>query len=139
MNLNIQNVTPETVEIQGQSVNRAYAEGVMLTMLVATAGKNEPNIASIGRQYAEAGLSLEGSPAAYAAYIRADKAAALERTKQEAAAKAHADRFASYNPTALEVARSAAARRARDEKYRSMGAAIRSANGRSSFSSSDFD
>lgn len=77
MNLNIQNVTPETVEIQGQSVNRAYAEGVMLTMLVATAGKNEPTIASIGRQYAEAGLSLEGSPAAYAAYIRADKAAAV--------------------------------------------------------------
>ena len=33
MQLNIQNVTPETVEVQGQSVTRTFAEGVMLSGL----------------------------------------------------------------------------------------------------------
>nr|WP_315447801.1 hypothetical protein [uncultured Pseudomonas sp.] len=43
MQLNIQNVTPETVEVQGQSVTRTFAEGVMLSGLIAGAGIRAAN------------------------------------------------------------------------------------------------
>ncbi len=63
MQLNIQKVTPETVEVQGQVVSRAYAEGVMLATLIATAGTNKPAQEAIVSQYLDAGLSAGAFPA----------------------------------------------------------------------------
>ncbi|MBD8193012.1 hypothetical protein IFR35_16415 [Pseudomonas fluorescens] len=140
MNLNIQNVTPETVEIQGQTVTRAYAEGIMLTTLVTSAGKNEPARNAIVKQYLDAGLSAALFPRVAAAVRQAAFDAAQERARQVAAAEAHAARHRSYHTsTPLDAARRRAKRLAHEDKMRAMGAAVRAANGSSSFSSSDFD
>ena len=138
MQLNIQNVTPETVEVQGQSVTRAFAEGVMLSGLIAGAGKNDAAREAIVRQYLEAGLSADAFPAVARAVRAREAHAATERQRQIAESRAHAERFASYSmPSELEVARRRAKREAREAEHRARGAAIRAANGRSSWQSWD--
>jgi hypothetical protein len=139
MNLNIQNVTPETVEVQGQTVTRAYAEGVMLSGLIGGAGKNLAAQEAIVKQYLDAGLSADSFPAVVRAVKVSQTRANAERERQLAESRAHAERFASYAaPSPLEVARRRAVREERERKHREMGAAIRAANGRSSWSSSEF-
>ncbi|NBB34170.1 hypothetical protein [Pseudomonas sp. BC115LW] len=136
MNLNIQNVTPETVEVQGQIVTRAFAEGVMLSGLIAGAGKNDAALEVIVKQYLDAGLIADAFPAVVRAVRSREAHAAAERERQLAEARAHAERVASYTtPTALEVARRRAKREALAAEHRARGAAIRAANGRSSWSS----
>ena len=136
MQLNIQKVTPETVEVQGQVVARAYAEGVMLATLIATAGTNKPAQEAIVGQYLDAGLSAGAFPAIVRAIETRKLVAQREQAERIAEANAHAERCKSYEGgSALEVARRRAARETREDKYRAMGVAIRSANGRSSFSS----
>jgi len=136
MQLNIQNVTPETVEVQGQSVTRTFAEGVMLSGLIAGAGKNDSAREAIVKQYLDAGLIADAFPAVVRAVRAREAHSAAARERQLAESRAHAERVASYaTPTALEVARRRAKREAREAEYRARGAAIRAANGRSSWSS----
>ena len=139
MNLNIQNVTPETVEVQGQTVTRAFAEGVMLSGLIAGAGNNAAAREGIVKQYLDAGLSASAFPEVVRA-VQARKAREdAERARLQAEADAHAERFKSYhNPSPLEVARKRAARTEREDRYRKMSQAVRSANGSGSWSSSQF-
>ncbi|MBF8730482.1 hypothetical protein IRZ59_08480 [Pseudomonas guariconensis] len=139
MKLNIQNVTPETVEVQGQTVTRAFAEGVMLSGLIAGAGKNNAAQEAIVEQYLDAGLSATAFPAVvHAVHVRQARASA-ERERQLAESRAHAERFASYSTNdALTVARRRAKREERERKYREMGQAIRAATGSGSWSSSEF-
>lgn len=139
MQLNIQKVTPETVEVQGQVVSRAYAEGVMLATLIATAGTNKPAQEAIVSQYLDAGLSAGAFPAIVRAIETRRLVAQREHAERVAEARAHAERCKSYEGgSALEVARRRAARETREDKYRAMGVAIRSANGRSDFSSGNW-
>ena len=139
MQLNIQKVTPETVEVQGQVVARAYAEGVMLATLIATAGTNKPAQEAIVSQYLDAGLSAGAFPAIVRAIETRKLVAQREQAERIAEARAHAERCKSYEGgSALEVARRRAARETREDKYRAMGVAIRSANGRSDFSSGNW-
>ena len=49
--------TDKTLTIQGQTVTKAYAEGVMLAGLLAAVGMNHGAITSIIKQFMEAGLS----------------------------------------------------------------------------------
>lgn len=139
MNLNIQNVTPETVEVQGQTVTRAFAEGVMLSGLIAGAGRNGAAREAIIEQYLDAGLSANAFPEVVRD-VKARKArAAAEHERQLAEARAHAERFKSYEtPSALEVARKRAKREERERKYQEMSRAVRSATGSGSWSSSQF-
>lgn len=139
MQLNIQKVTPETVEVQGQVVARAYAEGVMLATLIATAGTNKPAQEAIVSQYLDAGLSAGAFPAIVRAIETRKLVAQREQAERIAEARAHAERCKSYEGgSALEVARRRAARETREDKYRAIGVAIRSANGRSDFSSGNW-
>ena len=139
MQLNIQKVTPETVEVQGQAVARAYAEGVMLATLIAAAGSNKPAQEAIVSQYLDAGLSAGAFPAIVRAIETRKLVAQREQAERIAEARAHAERCKSYEGgSALEVARRRAAREAREDKYRAIGVAIRSANGRSDFSSGNW-
>ncbi|MGE8466494.1 hypothetical protein [Pseudomonas sp. Irchel s3f19] len=139
MQLNIQNVTPETVEVQGQTVTRAFAEGVMLSGLIAGAGKNDVSREAIVKQYLDAGLSAAAFPAVARAVRAREAQAAAEHERQLAESRAHAERVASYaTPTALEVARRRAKREERERQYQEMSRAVRSANGSGSWSSSDF-
>lgn len=139
MQLNIQKVTPETVEVQGQVVARAYAEGVMLATLIATAGTNKPAQEAIVSQYLDAGLSAGAFPSIVRAIETRKLVAQREQAERIAEANAHAERCKSYEGgSALEVARRRAARETREDKYRAMGVAIRSANGRSDFSSGNW-
>ena len=139
MQLNIQKVTPETVEVQGQVVARAYAEGVMLATLIATAGTNKPAQEAIVSQYLDAGLSAGAFPAIVRAIETRKLVAQREQAERIAEARAHAERCKSYEGgSALEVARRRAAREAREREYQKVGRAIRSANGRSSFSTGNW-
>ncbi|MCV4266676.1 hypothetical protein [Pseudomonas capsici] len=139
MNLNIQNATPETVEVQGQTVTRAFAEGVMLTGLIAGAGKNLAAQEVVVKQYLDAGLSAASFPDVVRAVQVSQARANAERERQLAESRAHAERFKSYQGVdPLITARRRAARDERARKYREMGQAIRAANGRSSWSSSEF-
>lgn len=139
MQLNIQKVTPETVEVQGQVVARAYAEGVMLATLIATAGTNKPAQQAIVSQYLDAGLSAGAFPAIVRAIETRKLVAQREQAERIAEARAHAERCKSYEGgSALEVARRRAAREAREREYQEVGRAIRSANGRSSFSTGNW-
>ena len=138
MQLNIQNVTPETAEVQGQTVTRAFAEGVMLSGLIAGAGKNDAKQGAIIEQYLIAGLDTSAFPEATSKVLRARAAAERHRQQQIAESQRHAERFASYSmPSELEVARRRAKREALEAKMRAQGAAIRAANGRSTWSSWD--
>ncbi|AVH38121.1 hypothetical protein AL532_18130 [Pseudomonas monteilii] len=140
MQLNIQNVTPETVEVQGQTVTRAFAEGVMLAGLMAGTGRNEAAKADIIGQYLDAGLNTRVSFPKETAKVLSDRAhAAREKDRLQAEANAHAERFKSYETgSALEVARRRAKREERERKYQEMSRAVRSANGSGSWSSSEF-
>ena len=138
MQLNIQNVTPETAEVQGQTVTRAFAEGVMLSGLIAGAGKNDAKQGAIIEQYLTAGLDTSAFPEATSKVLRARAAAERHRQQQIAESQRHAERFAPYSmPSELEVARRRAKREALEAKMRAQGAAIRAANGRSTWSSWD--
>ena len=138
MQLNIQNVTPETVEVQGQVVARAYAEGVMLATLIATAGTNKPAQEVIVSQYMDAGLSVAAFPAIVRSVETRKFVAERETAERLKEAREHAERFKSYEITPLDEARRRAKREDRERKYQDMGRAIRSANGRSDFSSANW-
>lgn len=139
MNLNIQNVTPETVEVQGQTVTRAFAEGVMLSGLIAGAGTNKAAQEAIVKQYLDAGLSAAAFPDVVRAVQVSQARASAERERLLAESNAHAERFASYRADdPLTVARRRAKREERERKYREMGQAIRAANGRSSISTGNW-
>ncbi|AOZ14001.1 hypothetical protein AA042_16105 [Pseudomonas lundensis] len=136
MQLNIQNKTSETVEVQGQTVTIAFAEGVMLSGLLAGCGRNFAKQSSIVEQYMDAELSVKAFPeiARSVANERAERRAYEAKRLQEA--REHAERVASYaTPSDLEVARRRAKREAREEEMRARGAAIRAANGRSTWNS----
>ena len=138
MQLNIQNVTPETAEVQGQTVTRAFAEGVMLSGLIAGAGKNDAKQGAIIEQYLNAGLDTSAFPEATSKVHRSRAAAERHHQEQLAEAKRHTERFASYStPSALEVARRKAKRELQEQQMRARGAAIRAANGNSTWSSWD--
>lgn len=138
MNLNIQKVAPETVEVQGQVVTRAFAEGVMLSGLIAGAGTNKAAQEAIVVQYLDAGLSAAAFPAIVRSIASRKARETREQAERIAEANAHAERCKSYQGISdLEVARRSAAREAREKKIRDMGAAVRAANGRSSWSSWD--
>ncbi|HDS1057812.1 hypothetical protein [Pseudomonas putida] len=139
MNLNIQAVTPETVEVQGQTVTRAFAEGVMLSGLIAGAGRNSATQEAIVTQYLDAGLSAAVFPKIVRAVKARKVAEETERGRLRAEAEANAERFRSYATLSpLDVARRRAAREARERKYQAMSQAVRGANGSGSWSSSEF-
>lgn len=139
MKLNIQNVTPETVEVQGQTVTRAFAEGVMLSGLIAGAGTNKAAQEVIVKQYLEAGLSAAAFPDVVRAVNVRHAQASAERERQLAESRAHAERFKSYEtPSLLAQARRRAAREERERKHNAMVQAVRSANGRSDFSTGNW-
>ena len=138
MQLNIQKVTPETVEVQGQAVARAYAEGVMLATLIAAAGSNKPAQEAIVSQYLDAGLSAAAFPAIVRSIEARKLAAEREHAERLKEAREHSERFKSYETTPLDEARRRAKREDRERRYQDMGRAIRSANGRSDFSSGNW-
>ena len=90
MQLNIQNVTPETVEVQGQSVTRTFAEGVMLSGLIAGAGKNDSAREAIVKQYLDAGLIADAFPAvvnaaSIARMVLTTEASVVDKPQEEGA------------------------------------------------------
>jgi hypothetical protein len=133
MQLNIKNVTPEAVEVQGQTVTRAFAEGVMLASLVGGA-RHDYEKAAIVKQYLDAGLSADQFPKVVQRVQQDADRAHADRERRLAESRAHEERFKSYQgSTPLEHAKRRAAREERERKMREMGQAIRAANGRSSF------
>lgn len=136
MKLNIQKATLETVEVQGQTVTRAFAEGVMLSGLIAGCGRDFSKQCAIIEQYIEAGLTTQAFPAVTQSVYRDRAERAAREALRALEAKQHVERFASYAPQSdLQVARRRAEREAKEAKMREHGARIRAANGRTSWES----
>lgn len=120
--------TDKTLTIQGQTVTKAYAEGVMLAGLLAAVGKNHGAITSIIKQFMEAGLSTSAFPDQTSVARQEIHEAAQREAARQRDAKFHADRFASYAPpTRLEVARAREAKEKRAAAIREHGNNIRAA------------
>ena len=120
--------TDKTLTIQGQTVTKAYAEGVMLAGLLAAVGKNHGAITSIIKQFMEAGLSTAAFPDQTSVARQEIHAAGLREAARQRDAQFHADRFASYKaPTRLEVARAREAKEKQAAAIREHGLAIRAA------------
>ena len=128
MKLNIQKATLETVEVQGQTVTRAFAEGVMLSGLIAGCGRDFSKQCAIIEQYIEAGLTTQAFPAVTQSVYR-DRAERAAREAQRALeAKQHVERFASYTPQSdLQVARRRAERQKKLPRGVTWGGLARSA------------
>lgn len=140
MQLNIVN-TPDRLEVQGQAVSREYAEGVMLAGLLAMAGKNDPKVTEIVRQYRDAGLSTAAFPVetrrAFTIFAREEQ----QEAKRVSEAAWFAERAKEQvPPTPLEAARKRSVKEAQNERIRRMGAETRAARGGGAWSSfPDFD
>lgn len=136
MQLNIQNLKKDTVEVQGQTVTIAFAEGVMLSGLIAGCGKNDAKQGQIISQYIDAGLATGAFPDATSKVLTQRRLDAEYTAKMQAEAEAHAVRHKSYQGISeLEVARRKAKRELLEQKHRDRGAAIRAANGNSTWNS----
>jgi hypothetical protein len=123
MKININAVTPNTVNIHGQTVTREYAERVLLPLLVASQGQNHAGIIQVVQAFAEADLSLEGAPHAsriYQGHLYQQK---QEKARLAAEAAANAERC--REPSAQEIAEYHAAKKREIERVLAIGRGIR--------------
>ncbi|MFV3402462.1 hypothetical protein ACNFIC_00715 [Pseudomonas sp. NY15463] len=131
MKLNIIPLDTNEFSVQGQTVSREFAEGAMLSGLLASAGKSVPAMANIIDQYEAVGLRATNFPDQLRK-VQIDRAA---RAREEAQRKADAEYFAerarematAHDP--LVLARKKAERERRASQARQHGEAIRAARG----------
>lgn len=131
MNIIINEVTPETVCVHGQTLARPYVEMVLLPLIVASKGLNHSAILKVAQVFSDAGLSLQGSPEAARIYREHLATLQAERARQEAEARAHAERC--RIPTAEDIAKANAERERRNREIREHGERIRAAKSSSSY------
>lgn len=125
MSIIITAVTPNTVEIHGQTLAREYAELVLLPLMVASKGQNHAGVIPVIQAFNTAGLSLEGVPEAAQIYKAHQIEQQRERDQRAAEAAAHAERCS--EPSAKEIAEYHAEKQRRAAEIRAHGAAIRAA------------
>lgn len=126
--LNIQNVTADSVEVSGQPLTRSYAETIMLPMLITGCAKDFTKAAVILKQFHEAGLSLKSVPVTQVNYYFQT----LEEQRQVQAhrqrdAEAHAARCRVQTPQ--DIAERKAERLAKEATIRAHFASLRSQQG----------
>ena len=92
MKININAVTPNTVDIHGQTLAREYAERVLLPLLVASKGENHSGIIQVVQAFVEADLSLEAVPHASLIYQGHLYQQSQEKARLAAEAAANAER-----------------------------------------------
>lgn len=127
MKININAVTPNTVDINGQTLAREYVEQVLLPLLVASKGENHSGIIQVIQAFAEADLSLEAVPHASRIYQGHLYQQSQEKARLAAEAAANAERC--REPSAQELAEYHAEKERRAAAIRAHGAAIRAARG----------
>ena len=143
MNLDIQhNPATGALTVQGMTVAKTYAEGVMLAGLLAQCKTNHGAIHGVISQYVEAGLDVSHFPAerriaaAQATQIREQKE--REQKNADFDAMRRKEMAEANDPVAL--LKKKQAREAREQKIREHGQRIRSSNRScSSLAVSDWD
>ncbi|KNX77268.1 hypothetical protein DA83_02795 [Pseudomonas sp. 250J] len=141
MELNIKKLPSGEFEVQGQTVTRAFAEGIMLATLMATCEGRVARMVAIADQYEAVGLSIQGArkEASKVAEHRYAQAEAQRKRDQEAQWYAQRAREMASMHDPLEIARAKAKREARDAEIRAYAQSIRAARGgRQVFSDSDW-
>jgi hypothetical protein len=126
--LNIQKVTNETVEVSGQPLARAYAETVMLPMLIAGCAQDFSKSNVILEQFDSAGLCLKAAPSMQLNrfyMVREEQAQAAARRQRDA--DDHAARC--LVPTIKDIATKKAEREAKAASVRSHFASLRAQKG----------
>jgi hypothetical protein len=125
MNIIITAVTPQTVDIQGQTLTREYAEQILLPLLVASKAQNHAGIIKVVQAFATAGLSLQSVPEAARIYQGHLIEQQKEKDRLKAEAAAHAERC--REPSAKEIAEYHAEKRRREAEIRAHFEALRAA------------
>ena len=132
MELNIKKLpTNDQFEVQGQPVTRAFAEGIMLTTLLASCEGRVAAMANIADQYEAVGLSIQKAPKEadkVAEYRHAQAKAQAQRDKEAQWYEQRAKEMASMHDP-LEIARAKSEREARDAEIRAYAQSLRAARG----------
>lgn len=129
MKLNIVRLSETKFEVQGQEVTKDFAEGVMLSGLFASCGRNVDRMAEVCDQYEAAGLSPKGFADEYrkVSLHRAEIAREEDKRRQDAEFFAERNRQMAEARDPLAIARKKAEREAKEAKIRAHGQAIRAA------------
>lgn len=126
--LNIQNVTADSVEVSGQPLTRSYAESIMLPMLITGCAKDFTKAAVILKQFHEAGLSLKACPSTQLNYffqsLETERQVQAQRQRD---AEAHGARCRVWTPQ--DLAQRKAERLAKEAAIRTHFASLRSQQG----------
>ncbi len=125
--ITIFNVTPDTVDVSGQTLARGYVETVLLPMLVANAGKDFGKMHEVIGLFDKAGLSLVAVPGQARGYFIQKREDEQARARSAAEAKANAERC--RVPTQREILEKKAQRELNARAIRDRGDAIRAARG----------
>ncbi|WP_063912556.1 hypothetical protein [Pseudomonas sp. p21] len=126
MKITITKVLKNEVTICGQTLNREYAENIMLPMLVAQCGTLKGRQFEIVKTFDEAGLSLQAIPDVARDYRQDQYQKAQQRARLQAEANAHAERCREWSPR--EIAQAKADREARAAAIREQSERIRAAS-----------
>jgi len=127
MTISITNVTPESVELYGQTLTRQYAELILLPLLVSQAGKDRVKVTKVAEAFDTAGLSLSAVPdASRFLFEQRQEQAEAERQRQVLAQDA-ANR--TRIPTQREMAEKRQERERKAAQIRAQGAAFRAGTG----------
>ena len=127
MHVIITNVTPKSVELYGQVLTRAFAESIMLPLLVSQASKDRVKVTKIAEAFDDAGLSLSAVPEA--SRFLFEQRQEQSRIEQERQVMAQDSAARTYIPTAREMAEKRLERERKFAQARAHGEAIRANSG----------
>lgn len=128
MKIIITKATPLKVTVNGQELNRSFAEEVLLPLCVNAQGDNDAAIVNVAKAFDGAGLNLLGSPKAVRLFTQFKIQEHESNTRREAEAQAHAERCA--QPTREEIAKKQAEREDKAAAIRAHGQQMRATRGR---------
>lgn len=127
MNIIITNVTPKSVEVYGQTLTRAFAESIMLPLLVSQAGKDRVKVTKVAEAFDKAGLSLSAVPEA--SRFLSEHYQEQERYAQEQQVLLQAAASRMHMPTQREIAEKRLERERKFAQVRAHGDAMRAKSG----------
>ena len=127
MHIIITNVTPKSVELFGQVITRAFAESIMLPLLVSQASKDRVKVTKVAEAFDDAGLSLSAVPEASRFLFEQRQEQSRIEQERQVLAQSAADRI--HMPTQREQAEKRLERERKFAQARAHGEAIRANSG----------
>lgn len=128
MNITITKVLKNEVTVSGQTLNREYAESVMLPLLMAQCGRNNGTKFGVIKAFEEAGLSLKAIQEDAQVYFMTKREQKATREQLQREADERAERLREWTPR--ELAQAKADREARAAAIREQAQKVLAARSR---------